>query len=91
MVNGEYSEWKKVTSGIPQGSLLGSILFIIFVNDKPEVIACCLKLYADDAKIYNRVNNIVQSTRLQRCVTNAEERADEWNMFFNFGKCKHVH
>ena len=57
----------------------------------PEVIACCMKLYADDAKIYDRVNNIVQSTRLQRCVTKAEESADEWNMFFNFGKCKHVH
>ena len=56
----------------------------------PDAIACCMKLYADDAKIYNRVNNRVQSRRLQGCVINAKEWAHEWDMFFNFGKCKHV-
>ena len=61
VVNGQYSEWKKVTSGIPQGSVLGPTLFIIFINDMPEVIACCMKLYADDAKIYDKVNNRVHS------------------------------
>ena len=91
VVNGKYTEWIKVTSGIPQGSVLEPILFIIFINNMPEVTACCMKIYADDAKIYDRVNNIVQSTRLQRCITNVEEWANDWNMFFNFGKCKHVH
>ena len=91
VVNDQYSECKKVTSGIPQSLVLGPILFINFINDMPDVNVCCIKLYADDAKIYDRVNNIVQSIRLQRCVTNAEEWANDWNMFFNFGKCKHFH
>ena len=91
MDNTQNAEWKKVTSGISQGSVLGLILFIIFINDMPEVIACCMKLYAGDAKLYDRVNNRVQSIRLQRCITNAEEWATDWNMFFNFSKCKYVH
>ena len=43
------------------------------------------------AKIFDKVNNIVQSIRLLRRTSNAVEWADEWNMFFNFGKFKHVH
>ena len=77
MVNGQCSEWKNVTSGIPQGSVLGPILFVIFINDMLNAIACCMKLYADDAKIYNRVNNLVQSRRLQGCVINAGDLAHE--------------
>ena len=61
VVNGQCSDWKNVTSGIPQGSVLGPILFVIFINDMPDAIACCMKLYADDAKVYNRVNNLAQS------------------------------
>ena len=91
VVNGQCSDWKNITSGIPQGSVLGPILFVIFINDMPDAIACCMKLYADDAKVYNRVSNLAQSRRLQGCVINAEELALEWDMFFNFGKCKHVH
>ena len=78
-------------SGIPQGSVLGHILFVIFINDMPDAIACCMLLYADNAKIYNRVNNLVQSRMHQGYVINAEEWAQGWDMFFNFGKCKHVH
>ena len=91
VVNGQCLDWKNVTSGIPQGSVLGPILFVIFINDMPDAIACCMKLYADDAKVYNRANNLALSRRLQGCVINAEEWALEWDMFFNFGKCKHVH
>ena len=73
VVNGQYSDWKNVTSGIPQGSVLGPILFVIFINDMSDAIACCMKLYADNAKVYNRVNNLALSRRLQGCVINAEE------------------
>ena len=64
---------KNVTSGIPQSSVSGPILFVIFINDMPDAIACRMKLYADDAKVYNRVNNLAQSKMLQGCVINAEE------------------
>ena len=76
VVNGVHSDWRSVTSGIPQGSILGSILFRIFINDLPEVLSCLVKFYADDAKV---VDNEV---RLQANVNTAEQWAIIWKMFF---------
>ena len=57
-VEGQASSTEPLTSGIPQGNDLGPILFVIFINDLPEVIQCCIKLFADDSKIYRRVSRI---------------------------------
>ena len=70
-------------SGIPQGSVLGPILFLIFINDLPDATNCCFKLFADDAKIYAQVNSIEQGTDLQSNIKRAEEWASTWEMFFN--------
>ena len=51
------SSWKPVKSGIPQGSVLGPILFIIFINDMPDYVASMCQLFADDAKIFRSVNS----------------------------------
>ena len=51
-VKGHSSDWKDVLSGVPQGSVLGPLLFLLYVNDFPDVIKKMLKLFADDAKIY---------------------------------------
>ena len=80
-----------MTSGITQGSVLGPILFLIYINDLPGAMDCCLKFFADDAKLYLKVNSLVQADQLQRNVTRSENWADIWKMFFNYKKCKKFH
>lgn len=52
MVNGEDSEWIEALSGIPQGSVLGPILFVIFINDLPDDVNLDVYIFVDDTKIY---------------------------------------
>ena len=55
MINGEKSAWKRVISGVPQGSVIGPTLFVaivLFINDMPEVVTSCSEMFADDAKIF---------------------------------------
>ena len=58
--NGIASEWSKVTSGVPQGSVLGPLLFILYINDLPELVKTHCKLFADDAKIYKEISSTPQ-------------------------------
>ena len=48
------SKWKEVIRGVPQGSILGSVLFIIFMNDLPSSVISTAKLFADDTKLYRQ-------------------------------------
>ena len=57
LINGICSEWKKVLSGVPQGSVLGPILFIIYINDIIDNLNSHAYLFADDMKLYRRINN----------------------------------
>ena len=55
VVNGAYSQWNYETSGIPQGSVLGPTLFIIYFNDLPETVESMVHIFADDTKIYRKL------------------------------------
>ena len=57
VVNGKLSSWSLVLSGIPQGSVLGPILFVIFINDLPDLIRSTVKIFADDTKIFRALND----------------------------------
>ena len=89
-VNGAPSEWRNITSGIPQGSVLGPILFLIFINDLPKAIKCLIKLYADDAKLYQIIKSVHDRSELQVDVGKSKEWAIIWKMLFNIKKCKHL-
>ena len=55
VINSAKSEWAPVTSGIPQGSVLGPVLFIIYVNDLPDIIHSSIQMFADDTKVFNKI------------------------------------
>ena len=64
VINGKTSDWTNLLSGIPQGSILGLILFIIFINDLPGVIGNVCKLFADDCKLYKNIKSEADFTFL---------------------------
>ena len=61
----EFSSWSLVKSGIPQGSFLGPILFVIFINDMPAVVESFCQLFADDANIFRSVGSSEDNRKLQ--------------------------
>ena len=92
-VEDELSDWIDVTSGIPQGSVLGPILFAIFINDMPEMVESMCKLFADDAKIFRSVDLRDESSnvKLQEDLHNLWRWSEKWQLPFNTCKCKVLH
>ena len=90
-VRGSTSDCYDVLSGVPQGSVLGPILFILYVNDLPDVVFSEIKMFADDTKIYNRIINTEDCLQLQEDLDNLQEWSDLWGLNFNAGKCKVMH
>ena len=85
------SEWKPVTSGIPQGSVLGPILFVIFINDMPDTIASFKTLFADDAKIFKAIESLNDITIIQDDICKLMQWSIKWQLPFNVSKCKVMH
>ena len=92
-VEDEYSTWKRVKSGIPQGSVLGPILFVVFINDMPEEVKSMCQLFADDAKILASVNVRDENAgvQLQQDLNSLSNWSEKWQLPFNVLKCKVLH
>ena len=80
LVNGQKSEWHAVKSGVPQGLVLGPLLFVIYINDLPDVLKNHSKifLYADDTKIYRKIEQQVDIDYLQEDTTCMREWSEKW-------------
>ena len=83
-VKGSSSTWKPVESGVPQGSVLGPILFIIYVNDIPDIVKSSVLIFADDTKIFATTD---QANTLQEDLNNLMKWAELWELTFNVIKC----
>ena len=90
-INGETSDWCAVDSGVPQGSVLGPILFLIYINDLPDLIQSTALLFADDTKVYNLLRNSNSTYQLQNDIDLLTLWAEKWQMRFNIEKCKVLH
>jgi hypothetical protein len=84
-----FSSVSSVLSGVPQGSVLGPILFLIFINDLESI--CCgesnIMLFADDAKLYSRIDIDQPSVSLQHSLDRLSHWAESWQLAINISKC----
>ena len=91
VVDGEVSSWKSVLSGVPQGSVLGPILFLVYINDLEEGVTGKILKFADDTKLFRKVKEIGDKQNLQDDIDKLVKWSEKWQMLFNFGKCKCLH
>ena len=91
VINGQSSEWTDVSSGVPQGSVLGPLLFILYVNDLPDEVKSYCKLFADDAKLYKDLQNLEDFETIQNDLNKLCQWTIKWLMIFNVEKCKVMH
>ena len=93
VLNGEFSDWGDVWSGVPQGSVLGPLAFVIFINDIDLVVRfiTLMNKFADDTKVANSIFTDADVANLQECLDQLVAWADTWGMAFNVEKCKVMH
>ena len=91
VLNGKKSNSIPVKSGVPQGSVLGPILFTMFVNDLRSVVSSPMYMFADDTKIFRVIRTSEDYSLLQHDLDLLYEWSIHWQLKFNILKCKHMH
>ena len=84
ILNGWTSAWKNILTGVPQGSVLGPLLFLIYINDLLNGIQSICKIFADDTSLFSKVKDTTFSdTQLNKDLNKISKWAFQWNMLFN--------
>ena len=84
VLNGIASNWSQIYAGIPQGSVLGPLLFLIYINDLSDNISSEMRLFADDSSLFTRVEDVTQTqAKLESDLETITNWAFQWKMVFN--------
>ena len=87
--NGSQSSPIDVISGVPQGTVLGPLLFLVYINDLPDCVSSSCGLFADDCLLYRPIHTTDDSRFLQEDLLRIEEWANKWMMTFNTDNVKY--
>jgi hypothetical protein len=87
IIDGDSSEWVEVDSSVPQGTVTGPLMFLIFINDLPNNISSHVRLFADDCILYRNVAGSEDASRLQTDLDTLTEWQLKWQMEFSASKC----
>ena len=88
MIEGTLYEAAPVTSGVPQGSVLGPLLFLCYINDLPACVSSHIRLFADDCLLYRTINAQHDTVILQEDLNILQQWEAKWLMSFNPDKCE---
>ena len=84
VLSGQSSNWNSVLANVPQGSILGPLFFLIFINDLPDGIQSIVKIFSDDTSLFSPINNpILCSNILNNDLVRILELTCQWKMSFN--------
>lgn len=92
MLPGGYSSWKPVLSGVPQGSVIGPLLFLLYINDIADLFPgkINMKLFADDIKIYIEIEDYSECESFQRSIDTVLDWAKKWQLKLSIKKCHYM-
>jgi len=90
-VRGAFSQLLEVLSGVPQGSVLGPLLFLLFVNELPSWVQSGMSMFADDTKVWHRIKTEADGVVLQQDLDALVQWSGTWQLQFNKEKCKVMH
>jgi len=90
MLDGQTSSESPVTSGVPQGTVLGPLLFLVYINDLPTRVSSTVRMFADDCLLYREIRNKNDSKVLQHDLDRLQDWEQDWLMEFNPAKCEAI-
>lgn len=90
-MDGANSSWANVLSGVPQGTVLGPLLFLTYINDLPECTQSPVRLFADDCVLYRTIASMQDTVIMQQDLDKLAQWEQTWQMEFHPGKCHVLH